>query len=52
MSIVQRLAFEQQRSQEREAETRRMLLLEVENQVLKAKLQLPPGEKKKDDDES
>ncbi len=48
MAIVQRLAYEQQRSNEREADSRRMLLLEVENQLLKARLQLPPA--KGDDD--
>lgn len=45
MAALQRLAYEQQRASEREADSRRMLLLEVENQLLKAKLQLPPAKK-------
>lgn len=49
MAALQRLAYEQQRANEREADGRRMLLLEVENQLLKAKLQLPPA--KSDDDQ-
>jgi septal ring factor EnvC (AmiA/AmiB activator) len=48
MNLIQRLAYEQHRSQEREAEAKRVLLLEVENQILKAKLQLSSGEKKED----
>ena len=48
MAVVQRLAYEQQRSNEREADGRRMLLLEVENQLLKAKFQLPPAKNDED----
>ncbi|MGH9842696.1 MAG: hypothetical protein ACREEM_28465 [Blastocatellia bacterium] len=43
---LQRTQDEMRRMQEREADTRRMLLLEVENQILKAKLQLPPARDK------
>ncbi len=50
--MMQRLAYEQRRASEREADTRRLLLLEVENQILKAKLQLPPASEEKGDEES
>ncbi len=45
-ALVQRLAYEQHRAAEREADTRKMLL-EVENRILKAKLQLPPASEDK-----
>lgn len=51
VSVVQRLAYEQHRANEREADTRRLLLLEVENQILKAKLQLSPASEKKGTEE-
>lgn len=46
-TLVQRLAYEQHRAAEREADTRKMLLLEVENRILRAKLQLPPASEDK-----
>jgi hypothetical protein len=49
---IRRLREELQQSQEREAMARRMLLTEVENQLLKASRQLPPASEKKDDEES
>ncbi len=52
LAVMQRLAYEQRRASEREADTRRLLLLEVENQILKAKLQLPPASEEKGDEES
>lgn len=57
-TTVTRLAHELQRTQdalsnqaEREAYERRMLLLEIENRLLKEKLQLPPQITKNKDDE-
>ncbi len=41
-ALVHRLAYEQQRSQEREAGERERFMLMVENQLLKAGRQLPP----------
>ncbi len=52
LAVMQRLAYEQRRASEREADTRRLLLLEVENQILKAKLQLPSASEEKGDEES
>lgn len=49
--MLHRLAYEQQRAAEREAYERRVLLLEIENRLLKEKLQLPPQTAKSKDDE-
>jgi phage host-nuclease inhibitor protein Gam len=48
---IRHLREDLQQSHEREAVARRMLLTEVENQILKANRQLPPasGEKNKDE---
>lgn len=43
-ALVHRLAYEQQRNQERETSEREKFLLKVENQLLKASRQLPPGD--------
>jgi hypothetical protein len=42
-AVVQRMAYEQQRNYERESAERQMFMLKVENQLLKANCQLPPG---------
>jgi hypothetical protein len=42
-AVVQRMAYEQQRNYERESAERQMFMLKVENQLLKANRQLPPG---------
>lgn len=50
---IRRLREELRQSKEHEAIARRMLLTEVENQLLKASRQLPPApEQKKEDEES
>ncbi len=48
--VVHRLALEQQRAAEREAYERKLLLLEIENRLLKEKLQLPPRPEDKQGD--
>ncbi len=40
--LLHRLAYEQQRNQERETSEREKFMLRVENQLLKANRQLPP----------
>jgi hypothetical protein len=49
--MVERLIYEQQRAAEREAYERRLLLLEMENRMLKEKLQLPPRPEDKQEHE-
>lgn len=49
-ALVHRLAFEVQRSSDREASAREKQQLWLENQFLKFKLQLPPGKSEKDDE--
>lgn len=49
--MVERLIYEQQRAAEREAYERKLLLLEMENRMLKEKLQLPPRPEDKQGDE-
>lgn len=46
-ALVHRLAYEQQRNQERETSEREKFMLKVETQLLRASRQLPPP----DDDE-
>lgn len=53
-ALVQQMSWEQKHAKEREATERKMLLLEIENRILKAQLQLPPAkqpEADKDDSE-
>ena len=50
-ALVHRLAFEVQRSSDREAGAREKQQLWLENQFLKFKLQLPSGKSDKDDEE-
>lgn len=47
---IQRLAFELKRTQEREEAERRILKLEIENQLLRAERGLPPAKTKTEDD--
>ncbi|GEM_PF-961206 len=50
--MVERLIYEQQRAAEREAYERKLLLLEMENRLLKEKLQLPPHPQDDGDEEN
>ncbi|MGH9855797.1 MAG: hypothetical protein ACREBD_38675, partial [Blastocatellia bacterium] len=50
--MVERLIYEQQRAAEREAYERKLLLLEMENRLLKEKLQLPPRPQDDGDEEN
>jgi hypothetical protein len=48
---MQQVSLEQKHAKEREETERKMLLLEIENRLLKAQLQLPPAKRPPDDDE-
>ena len=41
LALVQRIAQEQQHAKEREADQQRLLLLEIENRILRTQRQLP-----------
>lgn len=50
-TLMQQVSLEQKHAKEREEAERKMLLLEIENRLLKAQLQLPPAKRPTDDDE-
>lgn len=45
-ALVHRMAYEQQRTQEREVNEREKFMLRIENHLLKANRQLPPADEK------